>query len=391
MDVTLKVASEDCDKAQAVQLAEKPRIQRISPVRLLLPPPWPALSPSTELSTTSFGDTQAETVSPGLPEIADLKSKRDGTSIVSSEISFSQCLEQMNFPVKPTTTPPLAPRRMWKRFRPLGWFRKRPNLKPNLLDEREFVYATVYTECQPFEDSLHGQMLYTIFKRFTGSPACLTKGDHWQLIGFQGSDPTTDFRGAGLLALLCLVYFATEPPFCNTVPSLFRQSLEPKNNALETEEVKHSQQPFRLQVKKLFSCSTLWVPSCHAKHEGWDTARLPKPRQGKSRGRGRIRSTDLPVSKLAPQPLSHPAHRLQFSNFDHVLTDWTRFCRLTDNMTWLTRKLTDRKFHGSNQTSASRLPPSRLGQPDSSPALMFLSGGMVAMHRKGSISQVPGA
>ncbi|KER30810.1 hypothetical protein T265_02849 [Opisthorchis viverrini] len=39
------------------------------------------------------------------------------------------------------------------------------------------------------------------------------------------------------------------------------------------------------------------VPNCHAtrrKHEGWDTARLPKPRQGKSRGRGRGRTTDLP-------------------------------------------------------------------------------------------------
>ncbi|KER26509.1 hypothetical protein T265_06232 [Opisthorchis viverrini] len=54
--------------------------------------------------------------------------------------------------------------------------------------------------------------------------------------------------------------------------------------------------------KKVFSCSTLPVPSCHAtrrKHEGWDTARLPKPRQGKSSGGGRIRTTDLPVSKFA--------------------------------------------------------------------------------------------
>ncbi|GAA47506.1 hypothetical protein CLF_100448 [Clonorchis sinensis] len=36
----------------------------------------------------------------------------------------------------------------------------------------------------------------------------------------------------------------------------------------------------------MFGCNTLSVPSCHAtrgKHEGWDTARLPKPRQGKSR------------------------------------------------------------------------------------------------------------
>ncbi|KER29743.1 hypothetical protein T265_03655 [Opisthorchis viverrini] len=32
------------------------------------------------------------------------------------------------------------------------------------------------------------------------------------------------------------------------------------------------------------------------KHEGFDTARLPEPRQGESRGRGRIRTTDLPAS-----------------------------------------------------------------------------------------------
>ncbi|KAG5448286.1 hypothetical protein CSKR_110463, partial [Clonorchis sinensis] len=48
--------------------------------------------------------------------------------------------------------------------------------------------------------------------------------------------------------------------------------------------------------------STLSVPSCRAtrrKHEGWDTVMLPKPRQGKSRGRGRVRTTSLPVSKFA--------------------------------------------------------------------------------------------
>ncbi|KER33718.1 hypothetical protein T265_00406 [Opisthorchis viverrini] len=50
------------------------------------------------------------------------------------------------------------------------------------------------------------------------------------------------------------------------------------------------------------SSSILSVPSCHAirrKREGWDTTRLPKPRQGKSRGRCRIRTTDLPVIKFA--------------------------------------------------------------------------------------------
>ncbi|KAG5455264.1 hypothetical protein CSKR_113737 [Clonorchis sinensis] len=57
--------------------------------------------------------------------------------------------------------------------------------------------------------------------------------------------------------------------------------------------------PSRNGWKKSFSCSNLSVPNCRAtrrKHEGWDTARLPKPRQGKSRGRGRVRTTDLPIN-----------------------------------------------------------------------------------------------
>ncbi|KAG5443320.1 hypothetical protein CSKR_107288 [Clonorchis sinensis] len=69
--------------------------------------------------------------------------------------------------------------------------------------------------------------------------------------------------------------------------------------------VKSDRVPF-LQ-KKSFSCSTLSVPSCHAtrrKHEGWDTARLPKPRQGKSRGRGGVRTTDLP--RLTWNPAESP-------------------------------------------------------------------------------------
>ncbi|GAA52172.1 hypothetical protein CLF_107455 [Clonorchis sinensis] len=87
---------------------------------------------------------------------------------------------------------------------------------------------------------------------------------------------------------------------------------------------------------KLFSCSTLSMPSCHAtrrKHEGWDTARLPKPRQGKSRGRvawqlgtervlqlngGRIITVPLyntdPDCKINQQFVNHPYFCLHFSH-----------------------------------------------------------------------------
>lgn len=33
-------------------------------------------------------------------------------------------------------------------------------------------------------------------------------GEHWKVLGFQGTNPATDFRGMGLLGLLNLIYFA---------------------------------------------------------------------------------------------------------------------------------------------------------------------------------------
>ncbi|KAG5446562.1 hypothetical protein CSKR_111598 [Clonorchis sinensis] len=50
---------------------------------------------------------------------------------------------------------------------------------------------------------------------------------------------------------------------------------------------------------------------------------------------------------------------------------------------WLEHDFTDRKVRGSNPTSASRLPLSRLRQPGSIPALLLPLGGMAAGHRKG--------
>ncbi|KER22016.1 hypothetical protein T265_09808 [Opisthorchis viverrini] len=50
------------------------------------------------------------------------------------------------------------------------------------------------------------------------------------------------------------------------------------------------------------------------------------------------------------------------------------------------RGFTDQKFHGSNGTSASRHPLSKLQKPDSIPALVLPSGGMTVTHRKGTTS-----
>ncbi|KER22035.1 hypothetical protein T265_09787 [Opisthorchis viverrini] len=56
------------------------------------------------------------------------------------------------------------------------------------------------------------------------------------------------------------------------------------------------------RCESAYGCNSISMSNCHAtqrKHEGWGTARSPKPRQGKSRGRGRVRTTDLSVSKFA--------------------------------------------------------------------------------------------
>ncbi|KER28586.1 hypothetical protein T265_13551, partial [Opisthorchis viverrini] len=207
-----------------------------------------------------------------------------------------------------------------------------------------------------------------------------------------------------------------------------------------------------------FGCSTPSVPNCHAtrsRHEGWDTARLPKPRQGKSGGRGRVRATDLPVNgpcstdktqtggrsppgtmgTFYPEPPKRSQKgsnnsgigRSSTAHYDHHLfliavilfgqnrhplnwlTSLQSQCHLVSSNEslsvpghviygmletvitvlqtivrhigtrwpkWLEREFADRKVRGSNPTSVSRLPLSRLGQPGSIPALVQPSAGM---------------
>ncbi|KER20277.1 hypothetical protein T265_15357, partial [Opisthorchis viverrini] len=73
-----------------------------------------------------------------------------------------------------------------------------------------------------------------------------------------------------------------------------------------------------------FSCTTLSAPRCHAtrKYEGWDTTRLPKPRQGKSRGRGQVRTTELPV-KMADIRCRNAHQDLERGNASETRQTWT--------------------------------------------------------------------
>ncbi|XP_018016715.1 uncharacterized protein LOC108673401 isoform X2 [Hyalella azteca] len=78
-------------------------------------------------------------------------------------------------------------------------------LKPELIPERDLIFCIA--QC-PMSNSepLHLQMLQTIYKALTGTRAdCPRYGPHWDIIGFQGSDPSTDLRGVGLLGLVQMV------------------------------------------------------------------------------------------------------------------------------------------------------------------------------------------
>ncbi|KAG5442289.1 hypothetical protein CSKR_104861 [Clonorchis sinensis] len=159
----------------------------------------------------------------------------------------------------------------------------------------------------------------------------------------------------------------------------------------------------------LFSCTTLPVPSCHAnrrKHEGWELPGCPSLERGSRDAevgfepwtfqkwknqnvfteRRHVRHTRLQLELKRVHDISR--------SFNYFATDLDIFSQdpwevLAERMTglrwlkWVEREFTDRKVRGSNPTSASRLPLSRLGQPGSISALVLPSGSMAARHRKG--------
>ena len=69
-------------------------------------------------------------------------------------------------------------------------------------------------------------MLRTIYRQLTSTTLdCPRYGGHWEQIGFQGTDPSTDLRGVGLLGLVQSTYLVTTPeilPFTCDVYNLSR-------------------------------------------------------------------------------------------------------------------------------------------------------------------------
>lgn len=89
-----------------------------------------------------------------------------------------------------------------------------PFLRPRLRGEhlhaqRDMLLCVAKT---PLDDTVdaHLRMLMSIFKALTGNARDPPRyGAHWDMVGFQGTDPATDLRGVGMLSLLNALYLVT--------------------------------------------------------------------------------------------------------------------------------------------------------------------------------------
>ncbi|KAM4644983.1 ELMO domain-containing protein 3 isoform 7-T7 [Amazona ochrocephala] len=99
-----------------------------------------------------------------------------------------------------------------------------PRLQPQLRGEQELALAMAQCALDDNE-SVHMRILQTIYKKLTRSRlGCPRYGAHWEELGFQGTDPGTDLRGTGMLALMQLLFFVMDPQMLPLALDIFRLS-----------------------------------------------------------------------------------------------------------------------------------------------------------------------
>ncbi|KAM4748372.1 ELMO domain-containing protein 3 isoform 1-T2 [Rhinophrynus dorsalis] len=105
-----------------------------------------------------------------------------------------------------------------------------PRLNKDLHAERDLVLAIA--QC-PLDSSqqVHIRVLQTIYKKLTGARFdCPLYGSHWEQLGFQGLDPGTDLRAAGLLGLMHPLYMVMEPRTLPLAHDIYRLSQHETQN-----------------------------------------------------------------------------------------------------------------------------------------------------------------
>ncbi|EAR85347.1 ELMO/CED-12 family protein (macronuclear) [Tetrahymena thermophila SB210] len=103
-----------------------------------------------------------------------------------------------------------------------------PNISSvELLNERDQIFALAKLQFDD-EQPLHFQILYSIFCNLTNNYNCPRIGSHWEQIGFQGKNPGTDLRGAGMLGLLQILAFVSH--YKDYIIDVLKYSHDPIHN-----------------------------------------------------------------------------------------------------------------------------------------------------------------
>ncbi|XP_014242229.1 ELMO domain-containing protein 3-like [Cimex lectularius] len=87
---------------------------------------------------------------------------------------------------------------------------KFPHLNEELHEEVILLNSQMQSGLN-WSDKVQFRAMQTLYRKLSGAKIdCPQRGSHWQLIGFQGNDPATDFRGVGLFGLLQFLYLTSE-------------------------------------------------------------------------------------------------------------------------------------------------------------------------------------
>lgn len=101
-------------------------------------------------------------------------------------------------------------------------------IKINAYNRLQYQIEELRRKTFSFDNYEDSQKLMDIWSRLKGGEEKLDSNvtSRWTEIGFQGKDPSTDFRGMGMLAVANLHYFTTE---CEeTATQVYSRSLHPK-------------------------------------------------------------------------------------------------------------------------------------------------------------------
>lgn len=159
-------------------------------------------SPPTTLEQAQMEWDLVETVQPGNGQTASR------SPLITFQDAIRHCqtasyLEQHMSHIKPTIKHRGMAAVMHKLFGP-------PGMKSSLHSERDLIFSLALCMFKN-DEPVHNYVLQTIYKKLTGTKLdCPRFGNHWELIGFQGLDPSTDLRGCGFLGLLTTLYLVTE-------------------------------------------------------------------------------------------------------------------------------------------------------------------------------------